>query len=155
MQLSGNLWSVARSVDTVGLAVEPRQMTGAAEKMVAERITPFIWLIRQLHPAVLAVVTVNVEILFHGNDPDRFFRALDWFYRFSTSCTSWSINPVIISNTKDVIFCVNRKRNVVETDTAGTTPETAWMVGISNCLENLLCDDVPANSAPIGSTLKT
>lgn len=129
-------------------------MTVATEQMVAKRITALVRFVRQLHSAVLAMVAVNVEVFIHGNNTHRLFRALNWFYRFTTSGTSRSVNPVIISDAKDFVFSINREWNAIEADAAGAAPEATGVVRIPHSLQNLFCDKMSTNSTSVGSDLK-
>ena len=69
---------VVLSVDTSKLLWDPGPhldqfcpVAGVAEEMVSQGVTPLVWLVSQLHLALLAHVAVHMEVLLHGHHPHR------------------------------------------------------------------------------------
>lgn len=56
--------------------LQPLYVAAAAHQTSVQRIAPFVRLVGQLHAALLAHVTVHVEVLVHRDHPHSFLGAL-------------------------------------------------------------------------------
>ena len=105
-----------------------------AEQVVAQGVASLVRLVSQLHLAVLADVTINVEVLLHGDNSDCLLGALHWGDALTTGSTLGSKDSMKVIDTVDLVVEVNSERNTVEAFIADAASEAAWMEGFSDGL---------------------
>lgn len=66
-------WGVLQSLD----------VATATHQSSFQRVAALVGFVGQLHSALLANVTVDVEVFVHGDDSDGFFGTFDWRYTYN------------------------------------------------------------------------
>lgn len=116
------------------LCLQSLDVTSMAEQVIVQRIAALVGLIRQLYSAVLAVVTIHMEVLVHGHHPHRLLCALYWGYSLATCCTLGRIHSVIVGDAVDLVVYVDGEGYPVQTVIAHTASEAARVVGLPHGL---------------------
>ena len=124
---------------------ELAQVTGVAEQVVAQGVASLVRLVSQLHLAVLADVTINVEVLLHGDYSDCLLSALHWGDALTTGSTLGSKDSMKVIDTVDLVVEVNSEGNSIKTVITDAASEAARMICLPDCLEDALHDQMTTN----------
>ena len=143
---------VVLSVDTSKLLWDPGPhldqfcpVAGVAEEMVSQGVTPLVWLVSQLHLALLAHVAVHMEVLLHGHHPHRLLCPLHRRDALPARGALWSEDPVEVVDTVDLVVEVYSEGDSVKALIADAASEAARVESLADGLEDALHDQVAAD----------
>ena len=152
---------VVLSVDTSKLLWDPGPhldqfcpVAGVAEEMVPQGVTPLVWLVSQLHLALLAHVAVHVEVLLHGHHPHRLLGPLHRRDSLPTRSTFRGEDTMEVIDTVNFVVKVDSEGDAVQTIVADAAAEAARVVGFADGLEDALHDEVAADLALLRGLLE-
>lgn len=134
--------------------VEPLHVTAMAEQVPVQREAAAALLVTQLHPAVLTVVALEVIISVHGYHPHDVLTALRGEDGLAAGRTLGSIIFVVVSHTVHLVGEVHCEGDAIQALVANDAPEAAWVIGLPHGLQDLLQNQVTADTAFLSCLLK-
>lgn len=116
------------------LCLQSLDVTSVAEQVIVQWIAAFVGFICQLNSAVLAMVTIHMEVFVHGHHPHSLLGTLYWGYSLATCCTLGRIHSVIVGDAVDLVVYVDGEGDSIQAVIAHTASEAARVIGLPHGL---------------------